>query len=152
MQTILDLRRLDRPCKNRKDTKLLVQLKSVVLYIRKVSPSALQSHDSLHGLFKSWGCHHSILQSLSLPVLRHGICVVAGWCGPSFLHQCIRLHSEQTLEWLMRATRQGCLLSMLHDALNTLPPVLTNSLCTGPGDGGARGGLAAGCEGPSQGL
>lgn len=36
VQTILDLRRMDRPCRNRTDTKLLVKLKSAATYLYKV--------------------------------------------------------------------------------------------------------------------
>ena len=35
MQTILDLRRMDRPCKNKKDNKLTVKLKTGLNYIMK---------------------------------------------------------------------------------------------------------------------
>ena len=38
LQTILDLRRMDRPCKDSKDTKLTVKLKTGLNYLLKVCP------------------------------------------------------------------------------------------------------------------
>ena len=41
VQTILDLRRMDRPCKNKKDNKLTVKLKTAWNYIMKVLATSL---------------------------------------------------------------------------------------------------------------